>query len=286
MPDHLSESTLRQLRRVGKTVNALSKVSPRMAGRLAFRLFCTPRRLPLRDQDKSFFAKSTQKKIHFEGLHLHTYEWNPQHPNGQTVLLLHGWESSSARWRRLCKALQQQGYRVLALDAPASGQSAGSTLNLLLFSRAIQAVVSEFGRPYAIVGHSLGAGAPVICTTMLGVERPEKMVLMAPFADTIRVTRDFCQFFGFSDVVEKAIGTEIKRRTGQPIEAFSVVERVQLLQDITGLVIHDTDDDVAPVAEGQAIANAWNAQFLQTSGLGHRLQDNSVNEAILAFLKG
>ncbi len=281
----LSENTLRQLRRIGKTLNALSLVSPRMAGRLAFRLFCTPRRLPLRDQDKSFFAKSIQKKIHVEGLHLQTYIWQPQQPNGQTVLLLHGWESSSARWRRLCKALQQNGYRVLALDAPASGQSAGRTLNLLLFSRAIQAVLSEYGRPFAIVGHSLGAGAPVICTTMLETERPDKLVLMAPFADTVRVTRDFCQFFGLTDTVEKAIGNEIKRRTGQSIEAFSVVERVKLLHDVTGMVIHDTDDDVAPVAEGEAIANAWNATFLQTSGFGHRLQDNSVNEAILAFLR-
>jgi|GEM_PF-6387668 len=50
----LSESTLKKARRVGKMLNALAVVSPILAGKAVFRIFCTLRRLPLRDNDRSF----------------------------------------------------------------------------------------------------------------------------------------------------------------------------------------------------------------------------------------
>jgi hypothetical protein len=170
MANHLSETTLRKLRRIGKTFNALAAISPKLAGKIAFRLFCSPRRLPVRDQDRSFYAKAKESKVAFEGYTLRTYEWTPAQPNGKTVLLIHGWESSAARWRNLTKTLLQAGYCVQAFDAPASGQSGGKMLNLMIFSRALQAVVQAKGLPYAIVGHSLGAGAPVIAMTFLGLD--------------------------------------------------------------------------------------------------------------------
>jgi fermentation-respiration switch protein FrsA (DUF1100 family) len=38
------------------------------------------------------------------------------------------------------------------------------------------------------------------------------------------------------------------------------------------LIVHDRDDDVVPVADGEAIAQAWpGARLVRTDGLGHKL---------------
>ena len=53
------------------------------------------------------------------------------------------------------------------------------------------------------------------------------------------------------------------------------------------MVIHDENDRDVPWQEGAALANAWpGAQFVRTSGLGHRriLRDPDVIARVTAFI--
>jgi pimeloyl-ACP methyl ester carboxylesterase len=282
-----SENFLRWARRLGKAINTLHHVSPRLAGKAAFRVFSTPRRLPLWAADMAFFAKSTQHKVPFRRSHLMVYEWLPTvlQPDARTVLLLHGWDSSSARWRKLVNALLKQGYRVLAMDAPGSGQSGGKRLNLGIFSRAVLAVEAAFGTPYARIGHSLGGAAAVMSSTLFGGTPPEKIVLMGVFAESTRVIAGFGQMMQLDEAVMQAVDAEVLRITGRRLADFSVAVRAAELRHISGLVVHDHDDAIAPVAEGRQVAEAWQAQYMETKGFGHSLQHKSVNDAIVAFLE-
>jgi pimeloyl-ACP methyl ester carboxylesterase len=287
MPQQFPEDFLKKVRRVGKTLNALSAVSPAVAGRLAFRIFCTPRRLPLRDDDRRFLSTAQHSDIFPErGMRIRVYTWQAEQESAPEVLFLHGWESNSGRWRKYVKQLNSAGYTVHALDAPASGQSGGRRLNVLLYSRAVKHFITEKGRPYAVVGHSLGGAAAVMSTTLLGAPRPEKMVLLGVFAESTRVIRDFGAVLGVNDTVLRSIHREIERRSGLPIEAYSVAKKAGELGDVSGLVLHDRDDDVAPVEEGRAVAASWMAQFIETQGLGHRMQDGEVVRAVLEFVRG
>jgi hypothetical protein len=90
---------------------------------------------------------------------------------------------------------------------------------------------------------------------------------------------------GINEKVHESINGEIRRMSGTTLEDFSVARKVALLRDVSGLVIHDEGDEVAPIAEGRLIAEHWQASFLPTVGFGHRLQDKSVNEAILDFIQ-
>ena len=67
MPQQIPEPALKKIRRVGKMLNALSAVSPALAGRAAFRIFCTPRRLPVRDNDREFLATAQHFDFHNHG---------------------------------------------------------------------------------------------------------------------------------------------------------------------------------------------------------------------------
>ena len=281
---NIPEATLKKIRRVGKMLNALAAVSPTLAGKAAFRVFCTPRRLPLRDQDRDFLATAEQGTLHVDRVALRTYTWPSAQPDARTVLFLHGWESNSARWRKYVKAAREAGFRVQAFDAPANGHSDGKMLNLLLFSRAIKVFVEHHGTPYAVVGHSLGGGAAVMSVAVVGAFPPEKLVLMGVFAESTRVVDDFGAVLAVNSTVIQGIHREIERRSGMPIDEYSVQKKVALLSGVQGLVLHDRDDEVAPVAEGRAIAESWGRPFVETIGLGHRMQDKSVVEAVTAFL--
>jgi pimeloyl-ACP methyl ester carboxylesterase len=283
MVQEFSPETLKKIRLAGKWLNALARVSPALAGKVAFKVFCTPRRQPVRAQDESFLATAQQAHMMVRQQKICYYSWPSSAPSAHVILLLHGWESNSGRWRNYVKALHKSGFTVYAIDAPASGKSGGKQLNALLFSEAVATFTREVAAPYMVVGHSLGGAAAVFSSAMLDAPAPQKMVLLGVFAESTRVIHDFAALLALTDTVVEAIFKTVERRTGLPMQGYSVVQKVATLRQVQGLVIHDTDDNVAPLAEGALIADSWGADFIQTSGFGHRLQDKSVVQAVVAF---
>jgi len=280
----MTDATLKKIRRVGKMLNALALVSPALAGKVAFQFFCTPRRLPVREKDAALLASAEQGFLVYQKQKISTYSWRSEQPDAKSLLLLHGWESNSARWRKYIRGLRAAGFTVHAIDAPASGNSHGKRLNVILYSNVVMEFIAKNGSPNVIIGHSLGGAAAVMSTTLLAAAQPEKMVLLGVFAESTRVIQDFGQVLGVNPGVITAIYKEIEKRSGAPIEAYSVAQKTLQLLGVKGLVVHDTNDDVAPVAEGRMVAKTWGASFFQTEGFGHRLQDKSVVTAVVDFV--
>jgi len=280
----MTDATLKKIRRVGKMLNALALVSPALAGKVAFQFFCTPRRLPVREKDAALLASAEQGFLVYQKQKISTYSWRSEQPDAKSVLLLHGWESNSARWRKYIRGLRAAGFTVHAIDAPASGNSHGKRLNVILYSNVVMEFIAKNGSPNVIIGHSLGGAAAVMSTTLLAAAQPEKMVLLGVFAESTRVIQDFGQVLGVNPGVITAIYKEIEKRSGAPIEAYSVTQKTLQLLGVKGLVVHDTNDDVAPVAEGRMVAKTWGASCFQTEGFGHRLQDKSVVTAVVDFV--
>ncbi len=86
--------------------------------------------------------------------HCHLFEWRA---SGVPVLLLHGLGSNAATWRRFVRDLDPR-WRPLALDLRGHGDSSWTAdYRLPSFVRDLEAVRDWIGRPFAMVGHSLGA---------------------------------------------------------------------------------------------------------------------------------
>lgn len=286
MSQHHSEAFMLKIRRIGRMINLLGKVSPALAGRAAFRIFCTPRKQTLREDDRRFLESAQSEVVTLENIAIKTYTWQPTGQTGsKTVLFLHGWESNSGRWKKYIKELLVGGFSVMAFDAPAHGLSSGQFINLPLYSRVLKAFMHEKGVPYALVGHSLGGAAVVMSMAAFGAPRVQKAVVMGSFAESARVLRDFGALLGLDETVLAAVNREIIRQSGISIEAYSVEGKAALLTDVRGLVLHDRDDDVAPVEEGKAIAKAWRARLIETEGLGHRMQSQVLAEIVREFLE-
>lgn len=279
-----SDAFLARAREAGQALNRLAQVAPQQAGKAAFKLFCTPRRVPFHEKDKGFIAAARQEKLELEGISIQTYSWPAANPDAPVVLFLHGWESNTARWQRFMRPLRQAGFHMMALDAPAQGNSGGDMLNLLLYGRVVKSFFEKNGAPYAVVGHSLGGAAALVSMGVFQAPPVKRAVVMGTFSESTRIVADFGGLLGLEQPVLDAVAEEIQRLSGVPLGEYSVVKAAAKLQDIKGLVIHDQQDIIAPVGEGRAIAAAWNAQMLETHGLGHSLQDKSVVKALVDFL--
>lgn len=55
--------------------------------------------------------------------------------------------------------------------------------------------------------------------------------------------------------------------------------------NVSGLIAHDTSDNVVAFEEGKKIASNWkNSQFIETKGLGHGMHDDELYAKVIDFL--
>lgn len=88
-------------------------------GALPLLWFAFSHSLPPAPRDVSYFSFTSQR----QPLKMAYRYKKSAHPNGSTVLLLHGKNFSAGYWNRVMEELQQEGYDVLAADQVGFGQS-------------------------------------------------------------------------------------------------------------------------------------------------------------------
>ena len=266
----------------------LGVLAPELAFRASWRVFTTPRRLPRRPWEAAALAGARRSEVPVESGRVVAYEWNPT--GARTVLLVHGWEHRASFWGALARELVKAGYRVVALDGPAHGDSAGQRATLISFAGAVQAVVDTLGCVHGVVAHSFGAactaGVPVRFNAAAGGRLP-RLVLMSAPSSTRRVAERFASLLQLPDRVVARMGEFIQQQYGRSAESFSLLASGRHLPVDRALLLHDRDDAHVPFTDAEEIAAHWPALILEpTTGLGHNriLRDPAVARRICAFL--
>ncbi len=266
----------------GKTINALAHIHPEKAGALAFQMFCTPRegRL-LNAKEQRFLDQAEQIELRLGEIPIKTYVWK----GGESkVLLAHGYESNSARWRALVPFLVRNGYTVIAIDAPAHGQSGSDTVNGVMYAQSLELAIHHFSPQYAI-GHSFGGMSLAYYFSTFEYQSISKLILMAT-PSRLRIVIDL--FYETLDLTSKSrmsMEDYFTNKFGFTIDFFTVGDFIKDCK-IPGLIIHDAIDTVAPIQEAHHIKKSWEvSDLLITNGLGHFLQSGQVYKSILDTLK-
>ncbi|GAB3294714.1 alpha/beta fold hydrolase [Hymenobacter humi] len=264
----------------------LSAIAPEMAFRQAWKLFCTPRRLPVKAWEAPALADARRRTVVYEMGNVAVYEWGPA--AAPAVVLVHGWEHRASFWRAWVQPLLAAGYRVVALDGPAHGASSGKVTTLVGFGGAVQAVIDTVGEVRAIVAHSFGAASVAGLPVRLPAAAPlPRLVLLSAPVGPREVAARFADFLYLSNDFVARFAEYVQQATGRPADSFGVAASGPGSGAEKVLVLHDHDDEIIPVSEGREIAAAWPGAVLHTTrGLGHNriLRDAEVVQLAVNFI--
>jgi pimeloyl-ACP methyl ester carboxylesterase len=269
------------LKSIGTYLNVLANISPQIAGKKGFRLFCRPFRSKLKPHHREFFSSARQFSMAYNNTIIQCYQWGS---GSKTVLFLHGWQSHTFRWKAYIDAFVQQGYTVYALDAPGHGLSAGSELNLLIYSRVVQDFLYRQASIDYIIAHSFGGYASIYalyCTPALPVK---KMVLMGTPGKVTDFIDTYNQLLRLNENTMEAIKKHFVQVIGKEPEYFDAPELAHSMCKPV-LIVHDTDDADTPYAHAAAMYANWpHASMITTSGLGHNLKSPELMRQVMQFI--
>ena len=267
---------------IGASLNAMANIAPVKTARIGFELFCRPIRLPLSEKQKSFLNSAAQEVFQYKGNNVQTYRWGT---GDKKILLLHGWQSHSYRWKVYIEHLSKS-YSVYALDAPGHGLSSGKQLNVPLYSEVIEEQIKRMGSIDTIITHSLGGFATLYTFYRNPQLRVAKMIGLASPGEA----REFFDFYtkslGLTKKCTQLIVNRFEETFQKTPDFFSAPVFASYLK-IPGLIIHDEDDRETPFYHAERIHNAWkNSKLIKTKGYGHNLKSPEVVKEVIQFING
>ncbi|MGB6151668.1 MAG: alpha/beta hydrolase [Pricia sp.] len=260
-------------------LNALSQFSEKKAAVKAFGIFATVRKGRVLEPQREYLDSAKKDILSIADHTIQTYEWPG---TGDTVVLVHGWESNTFRWRNLVAKLKEENINVIAFDAPGHGNSSGNRLHVPLYAKVLQHII-ERHRPKYIVGHSVGGMAILYQEYLKSSPSVEKIVTVASPSELIEILNHFQQLLSFNSTVMQALKSYIFNTLGFHIDTFSSSAFVRT-NSKKGLLFHDKLDTVTPYHASQKVHANWkDSRLVSTEGLGHSMHQDEVNDAIVRF---
>jgi pimeloyl-ACP methyl ester carboxylesterase len=290
---HASLKVIRPLIRLS------SRIYPKITGKLAFNLFCTPvSHSPLRKTNphvrkaQTLFARGTVGRATYGCGHVRFVRFEPEGNARGTVLLVHGWAGQGLFMAGFVEPLLAQGFRVLAMDLPAHGGSSGRKLTFPLAVAAVHAVVRSYEPLAGIVAHSFGGAVAMVAAAggvpafpAIAVDRVVTIAApraMGPYGE------DFSRMLGLTPDGHAAFEGAVLQLTGRSMASFSSERYLRDLA-VPTLLIHAPDDKEIPFSDAEAMAAAGgHVTLLPAPGLGHRriLFDPGIHAAAASFIAG
>ena len=263
----------------------LAIVSPKKTAEKAFDLFCTP--LDKQNLVKpSTFYTGTQLSFTLNGHIVVGYQWgnNPS----KRVLILHGFSSAAYKFHKYIHPLLLKNFEVLAFDAPAHGNSGGSTVNAVEYCQMIEMVIKKYGPIQNFIAHSFGGIAISLAMERMEHTAATKIVFIAPATETTTAIDEAFKLLQIkSNKIRRYFDALIYTRSGKKTNWFSINRAIKNIK-ATVLWIHDETDEITPFKDILPTQQAQlpNVQFLITQGLGHRriYHSKKVMDAIFNFL--
>lgn len=292
-------------------------IFPSLIGRWAYRLWFQTHRSPRPKRELDWLASSNPniQAIEINSIPVATYYWeslsndNPAIQNSANkdkplVMLVHGWTGRGSQMAAFAEPLLQAGFRVLAFDNHAHGETPGKATSIFILSEIQQGLAEKVGGVYAVVAHSFGGMVTAYSleqgtetkkvvsihspTSHNGFEVQKVVCLSSPARFDFLLER-FTKSLYLPEIITKYMMNRFKKEYGDNlVESVSATHTSQSLGHIPALFIHDENDVDVPIFESELMHKAWpNSGIKRTKGLGHRavLYNEQVIESTVNFIK-
>ncbi len=219
----------------------LSRICPNCAAHLALKIFLRPRAKP-RTAEELDFLVTGQRHTFASGRVAHS--WG----KGPVVLLLHGWESQGSTFYKLIPRLVESGYRAVAWDAPAHGQSPGKRTNVPDYAISLAQDLNQqlFDPPVALLGHSFGGASMSILSKIH--DMPPKLVIVSAPTKVADVFDHFAKMIGLGHKANQRFIQLAESTAGYSLGECSLINNdLSVERDV--MVSHDRVDDLIPYAD-------------------------------------
>ena len=265
-----------------KLIGFLSNLFPETFTNIAFDKLTNPQLVKLRDSEKEILDLAQQSDISFHDFRIRTYHWPG---DGESVLLIHGWEGQAGNFADLIQKLIAKGCNIHAFDAPAHGYSSQGPTSPFEFSELVAQRVEDL-RVNTVVSHSFGGVAisyALYQNPHLSLNKAVLVTTPDRFSERI------------SDVADRVgVSAKVQRRLVARMQAanidvsnFNVSDFVKTINVEAALILHDRDDKVIPIHQSKNVHANWpQAQFVEVQGTGHFriLRTPEVLDRIVEFI--
>ncbi|MFT6321945.1 MAG: pimeloyl-ACP methyl ester carboxylesterase [Granulosicoccus sp.] len=264
----------------------LGRVFPKWFAGLAFRFFAVPQnRAKHRISDRVIEQANISEILVGKNM-LKTYEWGT---GAKTILLVHGWQSRGTALRSFVPKLKEAGFRVVAFDAPAHGDSSGKRADLIGYGGAIKALYNKYENVTGVICHSFGGAAAAYAMYKLdpSIELERFVSIGTPAAFSYPVYNGLRTMNAppmvrkyFIEKLERVSGMELGKTNFEYINPFLKIEKA--------LIVHDKQDEQVDFAEAEKMVKHWkNAELQVTDGFGHfhLIKSPEVIERVVDFIK-
>ena len=113
-----------------------------------YQAFFSPSQYEVKPADREVIERGNNYRLPFVGGELAITTWGE---SGPAVLLMHGWGGARAQMTGFVNPLLSAGYRVVAYDQPAHGESDGKLTNLLEIAPTMDLIKEKEGNSDAII---------------------------------------------------------------------------------------------------------------------------------------
>jgi pimeloyl-ACP methyl ester carboxylesterase len=254
------------IERVRKLLKIVGWISPEIAGEIALRLFTTPKRIP-RPQWEIDLAR--EGSFRYGPGQIVSRSYGPL--GAPTVILAHGWEGRGLQLGLLIDPLLRRGFRIVAVDAPAHGDSYGRRTNIARYAENLATLAKDLREEgsveVSVVAHSFGAGSSAL--SMQGGAQFDRAILVAAPSSLSTVADDFVEGLQLSQRVADIFRRRLQKWTGIDLMQADLAMNGSRIETPT-LVVHDPADKVVPFWHAERFAANWpGAQLLPLEKVGH-----------------
>lgn len=256
-------------------------IFPETMKRLIIKKWETPQHFPMPEIEVLASKSAAADYITFDDVKIRIWSWG----SGPTVLFIHGWAGRGTQVYSYINELNKAGFKVVGLDLPAHGQSTGKSVNYTQMSKVIASVLQNTDNLHSIITHSFGG--LVFASVYNDLLPLKKIVFICPPASFETSLNFLRNTMPFSATINDEIVNEVRKSyTNDQFERLNTVKNAaRIAQPV--LIVHDRDDHVVPIQDGEEIAKAAKNSVVRVSnGLGHRkiLHDKDTVNDIVRFI--